>query len=155
MKRPTFNVRNPLATDPTLEDVYPNDYAWGVSKEPDCFYFWSQPVAKDAGVSFYRPHDPKTIRLCKDVYLIIYRGTLKQELLYRLKFEKGLPEHWSFKPEPYCIFWTFGKEGGSSSSIKYHYRDRNLTIMEWTDKRSFLAILRQQHYLHEPTFWRR
>lgn len=150
-----FNIRNPLATDPTLTEIYPNDYAWGKSKEPDCFYYWSQPVAKTGGVSFYRPHDPKVISLGSDVFLTIYRGTLKQELLYRLKFAKGLPEHWSIKPQPYCIFWSFTAEGGPSTRIKYHYRDRNITLLEWSDKKSFLAILRQQHYLHEPTFWRR
>ena len=150
-----FNVRNPLATDPTLEDLYPNDYAWGESKEPNAFYFWSQKVAKGAGVSFYRPHDPRVISLGHHVYLTIYRGMLKQELLYRIKFDRGLPSHLAFKPEPYCIFWSYGKDSGPSTRIKYHYRDRNLTIMEWADKKSFLAILRQQHYLHEPTFWRR
>jgi hypothetical protein len=82
-------------------------------KSLDCFYFWSQPVAKDAGVSFYRPHDPKTIRLCKDVYLIIYRGTLKQELLYRLKFEKRFALNTGrLNPSPIVFFGPLEKRVG-------------------------------------------
>jgi hypothetical protein len=55
------------------------------------------------------------------------------------------------------LFWSFGDRGGTSDSIIYHHKDKYMTLSEWEDKNSYLAILRQQLYTHpeNTTFWSR
>lgn len=136
-----FDFKNPLKTDPSL---YQQSYAWLPSKEPNVYYAWLQPIADE--VAFHPDLDPLGIKLGYGVILHIYYSPIRQEMLYRLSFTKGLPQRLILKPSPYCLFWSFGNEGGASKSIKYHYRDRFLSLHEWADKSSFLAVLRQQHY---------
>lgn len=146
-----FDSKNPLATDPALRV---GSYAWGLSKEPDVYYAWLQPIADT--VAFHPNLDPMEIPLGFGVLLHVYYGPVRQEMLYRLLFTKGLPQRLILKPAPYCFFWSFGDVGGQSFNVKYHYRDRYLSLHEWTDKNSFLAVLRQQHYENNVnTIWTR
>jgi hypothetical protein len=147
-----FDVNSPLKTDPA---TYKQEgYAWLPSKEPNAYYSWLQPVADE--VMFHQDLEPMVLRLGQGVQLHVYFGPIRQELLYRIIFTKGMPDRLILKPSPYCLFWSFGSEGGSSQSIKYHYRDRYLSLHEWTDKKSFLAVLRQQHYeTSSTTIWSR
>ena len=149
-----FEPKNPLKTDPNRADLHAKDYAWLLSKEPDVYYAWLQPVVDE--VTFHPNIDPKEINLGFGAFLNVYYGTLRQELLYRIRFTQGLPSRLIIKPSPYALFWSFGSEGGQSKRIKYHYRDRYLSIHEWSDKNSFLAVLRQQHYENNVnTIWTR
>lgn len=146
-----FDFKNPLKTDPA-----PNvdGYAWLRSKQDNVYYAWLQPVAEEA--TFHPNLDPLEINLGFGVLLHVYYGPIRQEMLYRLLYTRGLPPRLILKPEPYCLFWSFGNTGGQSRSIKYHYRDRYLSLHEWTDKKSFLAVLRQQHYENSVnTIWSR
>lgn len=146
-----FDDKRPLVTDPA---VVQNTYAWCVSKQPNVYYAWLQPTAND--VEFHPNLEPLEIDLGFGVLLHIYYGPIRQEMLYRILFTKGLPNRIILKPEPYCLFWSFGTENGQSLRIKYHYRDRYLTLHEWVDKSSFLAVLRQQHYINNVnTIWTR
>lgn len=146
----TFDSSQPLITDPASADLY----AWLPSSEENVYYSWLQPVSDD--VTFHQSLAPYSIELGFGVILKVYYGFLRQELLYRLLFTQGIPPHFLLKPSPYCMFWSFGSKGGSSKSIKYHYRARYLSLHEWTDKKSFLAVLRQQHYENNiNTIWTR
>lgn len=145
-----FDETLPLKTDPSLADLY----SWLPSKEANAYYAWIQPVSDSVG--FHQTLPPFDIDLGFGVILRVYYGVLRQELLYRLLFTQGIPTRFILKPSPYCLFWSFGSEGGQSKSIKYHYRDRFLSLHEWTDKSSFLAVLRQQHYENNlNTIWTR
>jgi len=146
-----FESKNPLRTDPAL---YPGSYAWALSKQPNVYYAWLQPTAEE--VVFHQNLDPLELKLGFGAVLHVYYGPIRQEMLYRLIFTKGFPQRLLLKPSPYCLFWSFGNSGGQSRSIKYHYRDRYLSLHEWTDKSSFLAVLRQQHYDNNVnTIWTR
>jgi hypothetical protein len=138
-----FDIKNPLKTDPSLYKKQ-ESYAWLLSKEPNVYYAWLGPIASE--VSFHPNLDPLEIKLGSGVLLHVYYGPIRQEMLYRLIFTEGFPSRCILKPPPYCLFWSFGNTGGASKSVKYHYRDRFLSLHEWTDKSSFLAVLRQQHY---------
>jgi len=149
-----FDPRNPIVSDPSLADLYGTDFAWGVSNEDQTYYAWIQPIASE--VVFHENLEPLEISLGFGAFLYIYYGPIRQELLYRIRFTEEMPSRLILKPSPYCLFWSFGDEGGSSTNVKYHYRDRYLTLHEWTDKKSFLAVLRQQHYQnHVNTIWSR
>ncbi len=146
-----FDHKQPLLTDPAvMRDVY----AWCPSKEPHSYYAWLQPTAN--AVEFHPDLEPMEIDLGFGVILHIYYGPIRQEMLYRILFTEGLPERLILKPAPYCLFWSFGTENGQSVRMKYHYRDRYLSLHEWVDKSSFLAVLRQQHYDNNvSTIWTR
>ena len=146
-----FDRKQPLLTDPAvMQDVY----AWCPSKEPNSYYAWLQPTAND--VEFHPDLEPMEIDLGFGVILHIYYGPIRQEMLYRILFTEELPKRLILKPAPYCLFWSFGTENGHSVRIKYHYRDRYLSLHEWVDKSSFLAVLRQQHYDNNvSTIWTR
>ena len=146
-----FDRKNPLKTDPVL--TY-KEYAWLPSKQDNVYYAWLQPIASE--VVFHPNFDPLLLHLGYGVNLYVFYGSIRQELLYRIHFTKGMPGRFILKPDPYCMFWSFGAEGGQSSIIKYHYRDRYLSLHEWCDKKSFLAVLRQQHYENNVnTIWTR
>lgn len=148
-----FDPTSPLITDPVFQDEC-FDYAWMLSKQPNSYYAWLQPIVD--GVSFHADLEPLEILLGNGVILYAYYGHVRQEILYRLVFTEGFPSRIILKPAPYTLFWSFGDEGGQSTNIKYHYRDRNLSLHEWTDKNSFLAVLRQQHYDNNiNTIWTR
>ena len=148
-----FDVNNPLRTDPSLHRKE-DSYAWLLSKEPNVYYAWLQPVADE--VTFHPSLAPLEIKLGFGVLFQVYYGPIRQEMLYRLSFTKDPPSRCMLKPSPYCLFWSFGNEGGASKSVKYHYRDRYLSLHEWTDKSSFLAVLRQHHYENNTnTIWTR
>jgi len=144
-----FDPENPLATDPYL-DEHTGSYAWLPSTLPLNHYCWVQPVSPDVQL------DSKVgkIDLDNDTRLFIYKGPLKQKLLYRIVFAAP-PVRFMIRPAHYCMFWSYGHKGGPSGKIKYLYRDRFLSVQRWTDKNSFLASLRQQHYLTGFTFWSR
>ncbi len=145
-----FDFKNPLKTDP---EVCQEIYAWFPSKQKNVYYAWLSPVAEE--VVFHQELDPLEIQLGHGAILHVYYGQIKQELLYRLIF-KEFPARFIIKPSPYCLFFSFGNEGGQSMSVKYHYRDRYLSLHEWTDKASYLAVLRQQHYENNiSTIWTR
>ena len=150
-----FDLQNPLATDPSLQEQYPKDYVWGKSLEPGSYYIWVQPVAKDVELqSRYRT----VIPLGHEVELQIYLGPIRQEFLYRIKFGNVKPTRMLRQnPLMHTLFWTFGNESGPSSRVRKLYQDRYLFIQEWIDKKSFLAILRQQHYVNTDfiNFWSR
>jgi hypothetical protein len=150
-----FDEKHPLRTDPALvAKTEVGGYAWLLSKQPSVYYAWLQPVAEE--VEFHPNLEPLEIILGFGVILHVYYGPIKQEMLYRLIFTDGFPSRLLLKPDPYCLFWSFGNEGGQSRNIKYHYRDRYLSLHEWTDKGSFLAVLRQQHYENNlTTIWTR
>jgi hypothetical protein len=149
-----FDPRNPTATDPSQSELHGTDYAWGMSSQPNTYYAWVQPIASE--VVFHPNLEPLEVPLGFGVILYVYYGPIRQEMLYRIRFKDEGPARLALKPSPYCMFWSFGTEGGASTSIKYHYRDRYVTIHEWTDKKSFLAVLRQQHYeKHVNTIWSR
>ena len=146
-----FDRTYPLKTDPAL--AY-STYAWLPSMQSGVYYAWLQPVAEE--VVFHPDLEPLEIDLGYGVLLHVYYSPIRQEMLYRLIFTKGFPERLLLKPPPYCLFWSYGKEGGQSRSIKYHYRDRFLSLHEWADKGSFIAVLRQQHYENTVnTIWTR
>jgi len=112
------------------------------------------PIADE--VSFHPNLDPLEIQLGFGAILHVYYGPIRQEMLYRLLFTQGFPARIILKPSPYCLFWSFGNVGGQSKVIKYHYRDRYLSLHEWVDKGSYLAVLRQQHYENNiSTIWTR
>jgi len=147
----TFDFKNPLKTDPALCS---GSYAWLESKQPNVYYAWLQPIADE--VVFHQNLEPLEIKLGFGVLLHVYFGPIRQEMLYRLLYTKGLPPRLLLKPSPYCLFWSYGNLGGQSRTIKYHYRDRYLSLHEWSDKSSFLAVLRQQHYENvNTTIWTR
>lgn len=147
-----FDPKNPLNSDPYLANEYANDYVWCRSEQENVYYSWVHPIADDVSLNI----QPLEVQLGYGALLYIFFGPLKQEFLYRLVFNNGMPERLLLKPSPYCLFWSFGTQGGASKSIKYHYRDRFLSAHEWTDKASFLAVLRQQHYIQDTnTFWSR
>lgn len=147
-----FDFNNPIKTDPPSPSQ--EIYAWFPSRQVNVWYSWLQPIAD--GVTFHQNLDPLEIDLGQGVVLHVYYGQIRQELLYRLLFTKQFPARFLLKPEPYCMFWSFGDEGGQSKRIRYHYRDRYLSIHEWTDKSSYLAVLRQQHYENNvSTIWTR
>lgn len=147
-----FDFKNPLKTD--RPSMFKSEYAWLPSKQPNVYYSWLQPIAE--GVTFHPNLDPLEIDLGFGTILHIYYGQIRQELLYRILFTKNFPKRFILKPSPYCMFWSFGDENGQSKCIKYHYRDRYLSVHEWTDKGSFLAVLRQQHYENNiNTIWTR
>ena len=150
-----FDPQNPTLTDCSLESQYPNDYAWGVSLEPQTYYAWTQPIASE--VQFHKTLQPVKIDLRNGVEFWVYYGSTKQELLYRIKFTDVMPSRIRVFPAPFCLFWSYGTEGGPSKDVMYHYKDKFLTLTEWVDKNSFLAVLRQQLYLHQEntTFWSR
>jgi hypothetical protein len=146
-----FDRSYPLKTDPALAH---GAYAWLPSKEANVYYSWLQPVAEE--VVLHPDLEPLAIDLGYGTVLHVYFSPIRQEILYRLLFTKGMPERLILKPSPYCLFWSFGKEGGQSNAIKYHYRDRFLSLHEWADKGSYLAVLRQQHYDNSTsTIWTR
>lgn len=148
-----FDSEKPLHTDPVSQDEG-FDYAWRLSKEPCTYYAWLQPVVD--GVSFHPSIDPVKVDLGNGVFLYVYYGPVRQELLYRLVFTQGFPARLILKPAPYTLFWSFGTEGGQSHEVKYHHRDRLLSVHEWSDKNSFLAVLRQSHYDNNiSTIWTR
>jgi hypothetical protein len=149
-----FDPQNPTLTDPSLEDKYPNDYAWGVSEEPNAYYAWAQPIASE--VKFHSA-DPLCLQLRNGVEFWTYYGSSRQELLYRIKFTAEMPLRIRIFPQPYCLFWSFGTRGGTSRFVIYHHKDKYLTLSEWADKNSYLAVLRQQLYAHpeNTTFWSR
>jgi hypothetical protein len=145
-----FDRDDPLKTDPVLA----GPHAWLPSRQPGAYYSWAQPVAYD--VELHPTASPVETELGHGAFLQVYYGALKQELLYRVSFRLGLPPRFLLKPEPYCMFWSFGTEGGQSKSVRYHYRDRFLSLHEWTDKGSYLAVLRQHHYASSvSTIWTR
>jgi hypothetical protein len=148
-----FDPEKPLKTDPAYEHES-FDYAWRLSKAPSTYYAWLQPVV--SGVSFHPDIEPTTVELGNGVILFIYYGLSKQELLYRIVFTTGFPSRIILKPAPFTLFWSYGTEGGQSYEIKYLHRDRLLSLHEWTDKNSFLAVLRQSHYDNNiNTIWTR
>jgi len=149
-----FDPSKPLETDPALYDEG-FDYAWRRSLEDrDAYYAWLQPVVE--GVGFHDSLESLQVEMGHGVVLYVYYGAVRQEILYRLLFTQGFPSRLILKPAPYTLFWSYGSEGGQSMEIKYHYRDRYLSIHEWTDKDSFLAVLRQQHYDNNvSTIWSR
>lgn len=143
-----FDRTQPLKTDPYLL----REYAWLQSKESNVYYSWLSPVADE--VIFHTENTE--VNLGYGVFLQVYYGPIRQEMLYRLVFTQGIPKRIILKPSPYCLFWSYGEEGGQSKSIKYHYRDRFLSLHEWCDKGSFLAVLRQHHYEQNvSTIWTR
>ncbi len=144
----TFDYTKPLETDPLV--ALESGYAWLPSKQPSAYYSWLQVVTNDVDLH----KDSLTIPLGAAT-LSIYYGRMKQELLYRIVFSTP-PVRFILKPAPYCMFWSFGDNGDASKSIKYHYRDKYLSLHEWTDKKSFLAVLRQNNYINDtPTIWTR
>lgn len=146
-----FDFKNPLETDPSVCQA---SYAWLPSLEPNVYYAWLQPIADE--VVFHHNLEPLEINLGYGVLLHVYYGPIRQEMLYRLLFTQELPSRIIVKPSPYCLFWSYGNEGGQSRNVKYHYRDRYLSLHEWTDKSSFLAVLRQEHYEKNlNTIWTR
>ena len=150
-----FDPRYPTLTDPSLEEMWPESYAWGVSKEHNTYYAWTQPIA--AEVKFHPTISPLCIHLGNGAQFWAYYGVMRQELLYRIKFTDGMPKRIRVFPEPFCLFWSFGTDGGGSEVLKYHHKDKFLTLHEWVDKKSFLAVLRQHLYTHpeNTTFWSR
>lgn len=148
-----FDPKNPTATDPSQSHLYGNNYAWGLSYQPNTYYAWIQPIASE--VIFHPNLDPLEIPLGFGATLYIYYGPIRQEMLYRIRFAEDSPLRTLLKPT-YCMFWSFGQAGGSSKNVMYHYRDRYITVHEWVDKSSFLAVLRQHHYEnHVSTIWSR
>lgn len=149
----TFSPANPTLTDPSLDYIYPNDYAWGVSREENTYYSWIQKITPETCLS----SAPLEIDLGCDVKFQVYQNTSGIEFLYRLRFLAGMPKRIRVFPEPYCLFWSYGDNGKESGVVKYHYKDRFLTIHEWVDRKSYLAVLRQQIYLHQESsnFWSR
>lgn len=149
-----FDSKNPTVTDPAQSQQIGDDYAWCSSLQSNTLYAWIQPVSSE--VAFHPNLEPLEVSLGFGAMFYIYYGPLRQELLYRLRFTEEVPKRLILKPSPYCLFWSFGAEGGSSKRVKYHYRDRYVTVHEWTDKGSFLAVLRQQHYeKNVSTIWSR
>ena len=145
-----FDSKCPQDTDPCCYD--PFICGWHESKQPGAYYCWAQPVARE--VSFHAKYPPVVIELGTTSFFL-YFGVNKQELLYRIVFHVE-PKRRLIKPSPYCMFWTYGDVGGASRSVEYHYRDRYMTLNEWVDKGSFLAVLRQPHYSNDLTsFWSR
>lgn len=148
-----FDLQDPFSTDPVLS-TQPKEYIWGKSLEENVYYAWVQTIASE--VSFHATLEPLCKQLRNGVELWCYYGLLRQELLYRIKF-KDPPTRLVIFPSPYCLFWSYGDSGGSSESVIYHYKDKFVTLHEWEDKNSFLAILRQYLYAHpeSTTFWSR
>lgn len=145
-----FDLKYPQNTDPCCYEDFVS--GWHKSKQHGAYYYWSQPVSHD--VEFHTKHPPLEIEL-ENVTFSLYYGVTKQELLYRLVFKRK-PLRMLIKPAPYCMFWSYGDVGGASKNIKYHYRDRYVALNEWTDKKSFLAVLRQPHYASDlNSFWSR
>ena len=144
-----FTMKNPLLTDP--EHGNQEDYVWGQSNEVGTYYSWVQyisPAVQLAG-------KPIIMEIANGVELQMFKGPIRQEMLYRIRFKGQKPLRLAQKP-PYCLFFSFGTEGGPSNTVKYWYRDKFMTLLEWPDKKSFLAILRQQNYLKdEHRFWSR
>jgi len=145
-----FDPISPQNTDPCCYENFVS--GWHESKQHGAYYCWAQPVSR--GVEFHSKHPPLEIEL-EHVAFSLYYGVAKQELLYRIVFKKE-PLRRLIKPAPYCMFWSYGDVGGASRNVKYHYRDRYVTLSEWTDKKSFLAVLRQPHYASDlNSFWSR
>lgn len=145
-----FDTKFPQDTDPCCYDNFV--FGWHKSKQAGAYYCWAQPVS--VGVEFHPKHPPLEIEL-EHVTFSLYYGVVKQELLYRIVFKQE-PIRMLIKPAPYCMFWSYGEVGGASRNVRYHYRDRYVTINEWTDKKSCLAVLRQPHYASDlNSFWSR
>jgi len=136
-----FNIKNPILTDPFLEREDFFQY-WNKSKENNTYYVWVQRVTKE--IEFSSDIEPTIIDLEQGVKLYIYKGTNKQEILYRIKFSKKKLSRFLLDPFPYVMFWSYGKVGGTSTHIKYLFRDKNISIHKWVDKDSYLAIIRQK-----------
>jgi len=150
-----FNPSDPLRSDPSLDSEYPEDFAWGKSAEGDTYYAWAHSVSAEIELSADRCIE---YPLGHGATLQFYPGPNSQEMLYRLQFKEGLPNRILYrKPLAHTVFWSFGVDSGPSCRIKKHYQDRYLTIIEWVDKASFLAVLRQQHYINTEfsNFWSR
>lgn len=144
-----FSLKNPLLTDP--EHGNQEDYLWGQSNEPGTYYSWVQYISPAVQLS----GKPSIVEISNGIELQMFKGPNRQEMLYRVKFKGPKPTRVALKPA-YCLFLSFGHEGGSSSQVKYWYKDKFMTILEWPDKKSYLAILRQQNYLKdEHRFWSR
>lgn len=146
-----FNVDAPQLTDPYLEGRH---LMWLNSREPLSYYFWAQQVSPE--VEFHGELAVEEISL-DSAKFYIYRGLSKQELLYRLKFRRQ-PVRFTARPvkDPHVLFWTYGTEGGASKEVAYLYRDKNISLHHWVDKRSFLAAIRNsydQASLGDGTFW--
>jgi len=145
-----FDRAQPTLTDPYLT----REYAWLPSREANTYYSWLMPIAEE--VIFHSETDKLEIALGFGVLFHVYYGPLRQEMLYRILFTQEMPQRFMLKPSPYCLFWSYGTEGGASTKVKYHYRDRFLSLHEWCDKGSFLAVLRQHHYeSNVNTIWTR
>jgi hypothetical protein len=146
----TFDPLNPMQTD-AFHDSAEYSYAWFPSREFGAYYAWVQCVTPD--IQFRTP--PAEI-LLENARLSIYRGASKLETLYRLVFESS-PKRFLNRPQghPFDLFWSYGTEGGTSKIVDYPYRDRYISVTCWVDKRSYLAVLRQQHYALSFSFWSR
>ncbi len=145
-----FDAKNPYDTDPA--NFVNLAYTWSKSKEANVYYSWQQVYTPE--VSFHQD-SPLVIDLGYGSKAYIYHNVLRHELLYRIAFT-DMPKRLILKPAPYCMFWSFGDCGDASLRIKYHYRDRYLSLHEWVDKKSFLAVLRQHHYDNKTTtIWTR
>ena len=146
-----FDYQNPSLTDPIpAEEKYL--YAWSPSLEINSYYAWVHRVTPDVQLL----QQTTVVALGEKVKLFIYRGTTKQELLYRIEFGDTLPPRFMHRPYPFDLFWSFGKQGGTSEEVEYLFRDRYVSIHCWVDKKSYLAVLRQQHYAQSNfSFWSR
>ena len=143
-----FDPKQPLLTDPGQ----PEGYAWSPSSEPHVYYSRTQQVSDE--LQYHSTQPPTVVDLGHGTALTVYRGPFKQELLYRLRFPRRPPR--LLARPPYCLFWSHGAEGGPSVSVRWHYKDRFLSIHQWVDRDSFLAVLRQHHYKpNDALFWSR
>lgn len=143
---------NPCEACPYVEG---KEMVWTLSREDNTYYFWVQQVS--AEVQLHPLISPEEVEIGSGVKLFVHKGLSKNELLYRLSFKK-LPERFVAKPghSPHAIFWTFGKEGGPSLKVTPLYRDKNISVHSWVDKKSYLAVIRTEHFNHSDfSFWSR
>lgn len=146
-----FDPKNPIASDPLPTDDE-QLFAWTKSREQNVYYAWTQLVTPEVQIAL----PPTEIPLGDGVMLRIFRGSAKQELLYRISFGATMPPRFLGRPHPFDLFWSYGTEGGPSKLVKRMYMDRNVSVHSWVDKKSYLAVLRQQHYaLTNFSFWSR
>jgi len=148
-------MKYPTRTDPLPpEEDGVFEYIWLPSRESGVYYAWAKPVANE--VQFRPESDHLKIELGNNVDFHVYKSIAKQELLYRIAFMGEKPKRFMLRPYGYCMFWSYGVESGPSSLVKYFYRDKYVSLHSWVDKRSYLAVLRQQHYVsNENSFWSR
>ena len=138
-----FDPSNPVASDPLPVDE-DRFFAWSKSLETNVYYAWAQRVTPDVQIVL----PPAEVLIGEGVRMSIYRGSARQELLYRISFGNEMPNRFMMRNHPFDLFWSYGDSGGVSRKVKWIFRDRNVSIHEWVDKRSYLAVLRQQHLLY-------